>query len=540
MEGPNEGADLVHYLDAVRKGSNQNADDHAQMVAHDLKQLQLQVLQGIDTSKKDFEGELAKAAPLSKRLSDMVVTDILQCRNQKEAARVAEFYLDVARKSVEAGDYQSADNIMSGLNNVTRRILPKELVQQASQQLIEISEQFRQYTKAGMLERDDSTTIPMVSNMSHKYADTKGAISNLREEYDDPSVGVTLQNGLISIKNTFTDLVNNIPSEPMQTNLAQKVTAPVLAPMRDDVIDAKDDPNSQEARSYKIKPQGQDSKVHFHSPSALKSHHDVKKHLNAQEPVALASLIPDPVPTQARLEKVQLTSEQERPKANPEKVMDLKHRLRAAQDRREQRQAAREQAAAEVSVPQREEPAPKTNPQKAMDLKQKLRVAQERREQRQAVREQAAAEAPVPPLSNKANLKKQSQAWQANLQKDREATKPTADSVAKGLDPIIADALAAHQQHQDSKPNSNPAAQAPQAAAPVQSQPVLRSALRDKTAADSRPARRVAFAEDLQAEPKPVLSAFSNFNAQRQDANKAKPALEATEDAPKVSPRTRT
>lgn len=529
MEGPQESFDLVQHIADVRKGNNVNQDEHAAAFAHDLKQLQLQVLQGIDTSKKDFEGELAKAAPLGKRLGDMVATDILQCRNQKEAARVAEFYLDVARKSVEAGDYQSADNIMSGLNNVTRRILPKELVQQASQQLNEISVQFREYTKAGML---DSTTIPMVSNMSHKYADTKGAISNLREEFDAPSVGVSLQNGLISIKNTFTDLVTNIPPEPMQTNLAQKVTAPVLAPMRDEVIDAKDDPNSQEARSYKIKPQGQDSKVHFHSPSALKSHHDVKKHLNAQEPVALESLIPDPVPRQARLEKVQLTS--------PEKVMDLKHRLRTAQERREQRHAAREQAAAEVSVPQREEPAPKTNPQKAMDLKQKLRVAQERREQRQAVREQAAAEAPVPPLSNKAILKKQSQAWQANLRKDREATKPTAKSVDQGLDPIILDAVAAHQQYVAAKEKSKPEAQASQAADPAQSQPVLRSALRDRTAADSRPPRRVAFAEALQAEPKPLLSAFSNLNAQRQDANKAKPAPEATDDAPKVSPRTRT
>ncbi len=514
--GAHDEVDLIAHMDDVSKAAkNSNSEECARIFAHDLRQLQIQILQGMDPNAADFQEECKKAVPLSDRLRDMIATDILTCKSKKEMIRVEEFYTNVAHEAFIAQDYQSAVLVKAPLSSwaVSRLCNPQELSNQAQQRLSEIAQHASKFSPE---DRNNPNRIPSIAAVAGKVVQTKEMINNIGNQEDAEDIRKECLQGIEDTKQLLFDLANNLEPEPMQSNLEEKICAPTLKVGLDPLSDNQDPlshPNSLEHRSAKLKKLGVDTKIHFHSRAALKSTHDIKKELENQQPITMHTIIPDRV---ARKPKQEVHDNENHENADPrsktEKIMDLKHRLKAAQERKSTALRGTQAVVEPISNPP------------------------------QAVTQQA----------NRESLKKMSTKWRTNFHETSQqqasqisnTSRPTAESVAKGMDPIIQDALQAHQQYMDSKKATTVEQQAPLSQTQPE-QPQLKSALRATTNADNRSQpRRVTFQSAAQEsssqaatanESKPaMLNAFSNFSKRDAQPKHDVDVTAKVENAPKT------
>jgi len=276
--------DFIEYIEKVRKGvKDKDMQQHAEVFATDLKQIQLKLLSQTSTEEiqkdyiKGFSGQenyaYSKIIALSDTLSEMIAADILLCNSKEEMKRVYAFYIEVAEKSFKNSDFQSAMIISSALTSgsLDRLKILGEMPKIATR-IEKIPNKFNELRRKTQSPFPPFAlgNVPYFPVVPQSLIPLKQGLENAKEKLikeksengnDIGKLEETIKEDEVKlgvIINTMDSYIKNAKSEPMKSNLLQKLARPTL--INDKIFNNAESevpiPGSIQARSYSIKPIG--------------------------------------------------------------------------------------------------------------------------------------------------------------------------------------------------------------------------------------------------------------------------------------------
>ncbi len=241
-----ENVDYIKFvnkdLKAAIKPSQKTVAKNAELLASELKQMQLNLLHQIKPDdlnrdyEKNFPGKeqlpITQMGKLYDKLVDMVGSDLLLCDNKAEMIKVYEFYAAVADQCMEKGDYQSARAINDGLTQMSIERLgfnfSDNVSKQSKESLARVSELFDPKKAASMANynnklkshsNNDTVVVPSIA-----YFLTQKSFISGNEDLTGAAVDKTEHAVVTQMK----EFISHATAGEIAANLNDKLNHPSL------------------------------------------------------------------------------------------------------------------------------------------------------------------------------------------------------------------------------------------------------------------------------------------------------------------------